>query len=369
MKLGIDVFSTNLKIGLLSSTSAHTSSGEPSFYKLFLKGNLCKLFSAEHGFAGVVGAGDEVEDGKEPRTGLPIYSLYKDAGKELDIALLADLDALVYDIQDVGARYYTYTSTLLVCLKACKMAEKKFIVLDRPNPLGNRIEGFAMQEGFYSFVGAFQAPMRYGLTCGELALYLNRDIGADLQVVPMQGYTPAGYWESTGLAWHKPSPNILDPKACQIYQVTCLLEGLNISEGRGTERPFYTIGSPFIEPEKLMQRLGEWKGIEMKAAHFVPESSKYKGETCHGIEFVLQKDLQAAFPLALRLYYALRELYADKLEHIRSKSGYFLDLLCGNDFLRKGMPLEKALEMAEADSKAFASIQKEMGLYEDNESN
>ncbi len=363
MKLGIDRFQTAYSIGLLSAVSACDSNGLPSFIKLFQTTNLRKLFSAEHGFAGHAGAGDSVADGIEPRTELPIYSLYQAHSKELNSALLEDIDALVYDIQDVGARFYTYTSSLLACLKACRTAGKAFIVLDRPNPIGNRLEGFGRRAEFSSFVGAFDAPIRYGLTCGELARYLNKDIGAELEVVSMEGYQSHFLWKDCNLSWTKPSPNIIDAEACLIYIATCYMEGLNVSEGRGTDKPFYQIGAPFIDPDTLIKAIGEQPGISILPVEFTPVSSKYAGEPCRGIEFVIEDTSFAAFPLGMRLVYALQALYSHKLEYLQSKSGYFLDLLCGNDFVRRGLPIERVLDIAAQDCKDFSTIQKEVSLY------
>lgn len=363
MKLGIDLFQTRQKIALLSSASTCTSEGEPSFWKLFHNAPLRKLFSAEHGFALRAAAGDAVSDDREPRTGLPIYSLYQAHTKALNTALLEDVDALCYDLQDVGARFYTYTSSLLECLRACKKAGKLLIVLDRPNPVGNALEGFGMSAGFTSFVGAFSAPMRYGLTCGELARYLNQGIGADLEVVPMQGYDSRFYWKDTGLPWTKPSPNIIDADACQVYLATCLMEGLNVSEGRGTVKPFYQIGAPFIRSEDWIRRIGRVDGVELLPVCFVPQASKYRGELCHGVELVLQKKWEHTFELALRLVTSLQALYPQNLEYVQGEQGYFLDLLCGNDRLRHGLSVERGLEIAAADCRAFFDIQKEVSLY------
>jgi beta-N-acetylhexosaminidase len=205
--------------------------------------------------------------------------------------MLKNVDVLLYDIQDVGARFYTYISTMGLCMEASAEEGIEFVVLDRPNPLGGLLtEGPVLPDSLRSFVGMFPIPVVYGLTCGELASLVNEQgwlahkVKARLTVIPMVGWTRSMRWRDTGLTWLPPSPNIRTPEAALIYPGTCLLEATNISEGRGTDAPFRIIGAPFLRNDELGSTITECgiKGLTCRDTSFIPLSSKFEGQLCHG---------------------------------------------------------------------------------------
>jgi len=210
---------------------------------------LLRLFAPEHGLRGEAQDMEPVEESSDAATGLPVVSLY---GVDRDSLKprrehLGGLDALVYDLQDVGCRYYTFVHTLSLSMEAARDAGIPVVVLDRPNPLGGlRVEGPVLRPGFESFVGLHPVPVRHGMTTAELALLINREsgIGCDLRIVPMSGWRRAMHFEDTGLPWVLPSPNMPTPDTAHVYPGACLLEGTNLSEGRGTTRPFEMVGAP-----------------------------------------------------------------------------------------------------------------------------
>jgi len=247
------------------------------------------LFGPQHGFLG------ETQDNMiewsgftDRTTGLPVHSLYGEVRKPTP-EMLADVDTLVVDLQDVGARYYTFIWTLYLCLEACAEQGKRVVVLDRPNPLGGEaVEGFVLDPAFASFVGLAPVPMRHGLTIGELALFFRhwRGWDVDLDVVWMQGWRRGHDFEATGLPWVLPSPNMPTIDTAFVYPGGCLLEGTNLSEGRGTTRPFEIFGAPWIDPDTLVGLLRSWAlpGLRWRPLVFAPTFHKYAGENCGGVQ-------------------------------------------------------------------------------------
>ena len=279
------------RIGLITNQTGRLASGEMVLDALIGRGiTVTALFGPEHGIRGSSGAGESVADSVDPKTGIPVYSLYgrtrKPAGPMLD-----RVDALVYDIQDVGARFYTYLSTMGLCMEAAAERNLPFIVLDRPDPLGgDLVDGPVLPDSLRSFVGMFPIPVVYGLTPGELASmangegWLSHGEQADLTVVRMEGWTRGMKWDQTGLPWVPPSPNVRRPGTVLIYPATCYIEATNISEGRGTGDPFHTIGAPFVPPGCLSRflRAQRLKNIAVDDTEFVPSESKHKGAHCSG---------------------------------------------------------------------------------------
>ena len=216
------------------------------------------MFGPEHGVRGNIGAGELVDQYTDPVTGLPVYSLYGKAGRHFTQEMLECFDLLIYDIQDVGVRFFTYLSTLRNALADCAAAGKTLLVLDRPNPLGGEIvEGGMVQEGYYSFVGCCRFPYRYGLTAGEAAVMLNEEekLGCDLQVAKCTGWKRTMQYPEWNKIWIAPSPALMNFESVLCYPGTCLLEGTNISEGRGTAAPFRVVGAEFIDAEELAEVL------------------------------------------------------------------------------------------------------------------
>lgn len=260
-------------------------------------------FGPEHGFRGKAPAGEKIETTIDEKTGIPVYSLYGKINKPTP-QMLKDVDVLIYDIQDVGARFYTYISTLYLCLEAAAENNIDFIVCDRPNPIGGvDVDGPIVKKDFESFVGIAPIPIQHGMTIGELALYFNDLIEqktgkkAKLKVIEIEGWKRNMYFPETGLDWISPSPNITDFWTAMIYPGTCLIEATNVSEGRGTGKPFQIIGSPFINSEELINELEK---LGFKSVYFVPiqfnpvdiegmaTNPKFKGQNCNGIRIQIE---------------------------------------------------------------------------------
>jgi len=265
--------------------------------------NLVRLFSPEHGIAAVAADGEHVGDATDPLTGLPVVSLYG-AKARPDRSELADIDAVVYDIPDIGARFYTYIWTLSHALEACADARKPLFVLDRPNPLGGDLaacEGPMLDEArFSTFVGRWSMPIRYGLTIGELASQWNaeRKIGAELRVVRCDGWDRRMHWPETGLPFVPTSPAIREYESALLYPGTALFEGTNLSEGRGTDAPFRLIGAPWIDGDRLAADFNSkgLPGVRAEPARFTPRQRKHAGIECGGVKLI-PSDAKAIRPV------------------------------------------------------------------------
>ncbi|MGE5190524.1 MAG: exo-beta-N-acetylmuramidase NamZ domain-containing protein [Gemmatimonadota bacterium] len=255
---------------------------------------LAALFGPEHGVRGDSQYMAAVGDERDPATGVPVHSLYGSRAESLRPAAgtLSGLDALVFDIQDVGTRFYTYQATMLYCMEAAARARIAFFVLDRPNPVGGRaLEGPALHPGFESFCGVHDVAVRHGMTVGELAgMYREeRDLDLALTVVPCRGWRRDMHQRDTGLPWIFPSPNMPTPETALVYPGMCLLEGTNLSEGRGTTRPFELFGAPWLDARRLADALSAERlpGVAFRPASFVPSWDKHAGTRCHGAEVVV----------------------------------------------------------------------------------
>lgn len=251
---------------------------------------LVSLFGPQHGFAGTA-QDNMIETGHVTHlaTGLPVYSLYSET-REPTPEMLKGLDTLVIDLQIVGCRIYTWKSTIAGCLRAAKRDGKRIVILDRPNPVGGElVEGRVLDADCHSFVGQFPTPMRHGLTAGESAKFFNATIGADLEVVTLEGWNPKHYWKDLGRPWVLTSPNLPTPEPVYVYPGTVMLEGTNISEGRGTGLPFQLIGAPYVKQGRdVIARVkellgGDAPGVYLREAAFEPTSQKHKGEVCNGV--------------------------------------------------------------------------------------
>jgi len=252
---------------------------------------LAALFGPEHGVRGDAQYMAAVGGERDRRTGLPVHSLYGETAASLapSAAQLAGLDALVFDVQDVGSRYYTYQATMLLCMEAAARAGLPFVVLDRPNPIGGLlVEGPALRPGFESFCGLHDLAPRHGLTVGELAWLFREERGLDLDlaVVECAGWRRGQGARATGLPWVFPSPNMPTPETALAYPGMCLLEGTNLSEGRGTTRPFELFGAPWLDAHRLAADLAAERlpGVAFRPASFVPTWDKHAGVRCHGVD-------------------------------------------------------------------------------------
>ena len=304
------------------------------------KVQLVALFSPEHGISGSAQAAIHVPSAVDKGQQIPIYSLYGGT-RQPTPEMLAGIDVLVYDIQDVGSRFYTYISTLLRSMKAAASNSVDFIVLDRPNPIrGDRIEGNRLQPAFQSFVGETALTIRHGMTVGELAQFCRVELGfasSQLEIVPMHGWRRAMWYDQTGLPWVPPSPNMPTVETATLYPGTCLIEGTNLSEGRGTTKPFEWIGAPWIDPERWGDTLNnlDLPGTHFRPIHFTPTFSKYADQPCHGVQVhVTDRDRFKPVDVALHLIATARHDYPDQFEFIENRGRYFFDLLAGTDELR-----------------------------------
>jgi uncharacterized protein YbbC (DUF1343 family) len=278
-----------LSIGLVTNATGRDASGRTTIDVLFGEASwsLRALFSPEHGIRGDAEAGQSVETSRDARTGLPIYSLYGDTVRPTR-QMLAGLDTLVYDIQDVGARVFTYASTLLEVMRAGAEHGVRVAVLDRPDPInGVAVEGTVLDPRFTSFVGAAPIAMRYGMTLGELGRYFNGElgVGCDFLVVPLAGWQRTEWLDDTGIRWVNPSPNLRSLTAATLYPGMVLVEGTNLSEGRGTERPFEWLGAPWVDSAAWLDRLTRLNpaGVRFEPASRTPTSSKHAGKVCQGL--------------------------------------------------------------------------------------
>ena len=309
---------------------------------------LIRLFGPEHGVRGDAQYMAAVPDERDRRTGLPVHSLYGRTPESLRpaAAQLEGLDALVFDVQDVGTRFYTYQATMLLCMEAAARSGLKFVVLDRPNPLGGlRVEGPRLRPGFESFCGLHDLPVRHGMTVGELALLFlaERVLDLELEVVPCRGWRRG--MGLGGLPWVFPSPNMPTPETALVYPGMCLLEGTNLSEGRGTTRPFHLLGAPWLDADALAADLGRERlpGVRFRAASFVPAYDKHAGQRCHGVELFVHHPGRfrpvrtglACLALARAQAPSRFAWRSEAYEFVRDVPAF--DLLCGSDRERRAL--------------------------------
>ena len=278
-----------LRIGAILNPTSVTPRLRHMADVLHEAGVLAALFGPEHGVRGDAQYLEEVAEARDARTGVPEHSLY---GKDFASLTPRDehlrgLDALVFDVQDVGSRYYTYLATMGLAMQAAAKHKLRFFVLDRPNPIGGfAVEGGIVHPGYESFVGLWPVCARHGLTAGEYAGYVNQRIGADLHVIPLRGYRRDMHFHETRLPWVPPSPNMPTVETALVYPGMCLLEGTNLSEGRGTTRPFELFGAPWLDADRLAADLAGERlpGLTFRPCAFTPTWDKHRGQRCQGVQ-------------------------------------------------------------------------------------
>jgi len=373
------------RFAVLANQAAVTSALTPAWQALGpAGGELVRLFAPEHGLWGLAQDMESVEAAVEPATGLPIVSLYGDGPDSLapPEGSLDDLDAVVVDLPDVGCRYYTFAATLAHVMDACAAAGVEVIVCDRPNPTGGTtLEGGEVEPGCRSFVSELPVPVRHGMTLGELALLVQSRRHADLAltVMPCRGWQRLAWWDETGLPWVAPSPNMPSLLTASIYPGACLVEATNLSEGRGTTRPFQLVGAPWLDADALARRLNDaaLPGSVFRATLFRPEFGKHAGRICRGLEWHVI-DRRSLRPLAagIRLLAETRALHPDRFEW-RAEPYEFvadvpaIDLLTGSSRARgviegRQDPTELAAEWDGYCGK-FARERREFLLYPDGD--
>ncbi len=369
----------NKRIGVVTNNTALLSNNVHLVDSLLSLGiNVTKLFSPEHGIRGNVSAGQFISSSNDEKTGLPVYSLYGKT-KKPTVEMLNDIDVILYDIQDIGVRFYTYISTLYYVLQAGVEYRIPVIILDRPNPLnGIDIAGPVLDKRFASFVGIAPIPVRYGMTAGELAKYfvdnfINVSEKPDLKIIKVKGWRRDYYWKDLNRMWISPSPNIPDFETALIYPGICLIEGTNIAEGRGTEAPFLTFGAPFINSDDLINNLNNANiaGVKFQVANFTPVAikgkainPKFEGERCSGIRInIIDRTKFKPVEFSVYLIYSLLQLYPKQFKFNERQ----FDILAGTDKLRlellSGKKPYKIFQGWQADNEKFKSERKKYLLY------
>jgi uncharacterized protein YbbC (DUF1343 family) len=369
------------RVGLVTNHSALLSNGKhlADAINEDKRTKLVALFGPEHGVRGDAPAGAQIDNDIDKKTGVRVYSLYGKINKPTP-EMLKDVDVLIYDIQDVGVRFYTYISTLSYAMEAAAEAKIPYVVLDRPNPIrGTWVEGFNRDDSLRSFVGLHPIVIAHGMTIGELATMYNNEkwmkdgIKAQLTVVKMEGWKRTMWYDQTGLkVWRAPSPNLPTLESSIVYPGTCFFEGVNISEGRGSDRPFEYIGAPYIDAMKWAMALNKCKlpGVQFEPTEFTPRSReglvlhpKYEGVHCNGV-WVMITDREKLEPVKVGVYMlaTAKKLFADSLKWRRS-----INRLAGTPKMAAaidaGVPPEKIVEMWKADVDSFKKIRAKYLLY------
>ncbi|WED56720.1 MULTISPECIES: DUF1343 domain-containing protein [Exiguobacterium] len=377
VELGVDRLMENpeilkgKRVGLITNPTG-INAERTSIVDLFDQSNdfeLTALYGPEHGVRGDAQAGSTVSSYIDDVTGLPVYSLYG-ATKKPTAEMLQDVDVLVFDIQDVGTRYYTYIYTMAYAMEAAAENDIPFVVLDRPNPQGGlRVDGPVLDPDYSSFIGLYPIPLKHGMTVGELAQLFNTEyqIQADLEVVKMKGWKRSMMYEDTGLPFVMPSPNMPTTDTVNVYPATGLFEGTNLSEGRGTTKPFQLIGAPYIKAHDYANELNELElpGVAFRAASFTPTFSKHAGKLTHGVEVYVTDPVRfESTRTGIAMIQTAHDMYPDDFEFLAND---FITKLTGNayvkDMILERAPLEDILMKIEDERDAFLPIRKEYLLY------
>lgn len=386
VRFGLDVFLDSVpawargkRLGLITNHTGIDRAGRSNIERLAARPEvrLAALFAFEHGLRGDAPPGQAITDTVDDRTGLPVYSLYGDV-HEPTPAMLDSVDVLVYDVQDVGARPYTRVSTMALSMKAAARKGIPFVVLDRPNPLGGvHVEGPVLEPAFASFVGMYPIPLRHGMTVGELARMYNArfGIGADLRVVPVRGWRRAQRFAATGLPWVGTSPNIRRLEAALLYPGTVLLEGTNLSEGRGTDFPFEQTGAPWLRADEVARAMNARRlpGVRVEAVRFAvaADAAKYGGQTLPGVRLVVT-DPETFRPVrtALHLLDVIHRLhpaeFAWRGANGREPGMLTIDRLAGSAEVRRAIDagtLAALLRRCDADARRFLALRTPYLLY------
>ncbi len=386
MYLGIDALvSQNYKplygarIGLLTNISSCNKTLQPTI-ALFSKQKKCRLkalFAPEHGLFGALQDQVRARDYYDEKKKVRVFSLYNKKFLS-DISILRKIDVLVIDLQDIGTRYYTFLWSALLLIQMVALFKKRILILDRPNPLdGVTIQGPVLEPEFLSFVGLYLIPIRHGMTVAELCILINEEmkIGAKIKVVKMKGWLRRHYFDETGLWWTVPSPNMPSLETALVYPGMCLLEGTNVSEGRGTTRPFEIFGAPWISPTDIVKVLKKKKmpGAGFRPTYFIPTFNKFKGKPCGGAQlYVTNKKLFNSVTTGLEIIRTLRHLYPKKFRWRKppyefEKTKMPFDILVGNSWIRKAIEKNKTVssmkKIWQKDLLWFKKIRKKYLIY------
>jgi uncharacterized protein YbbC (DUF1343 family) len=359
------------RVGLITNQTGVDRTGTSTIDRLHTAPNvrLVGLYSPEHGIRGVAAAGEHVASGLDERTGLPIHSLYGETQRPTS-AMLEGVEALIFDMQDIGTRQYTYISTMALGMQAAAERGIPFVVLDRPNPIGGvHVEGNILEPAFASFVGIYPIPVRHGMTAGELARLFNREfgIGANLIVVPAEGWSRGAWFDETGLPWINPSPNIRSLEAAIHYPGTVFFEATNLSEGRGTDLPFHQTGAPWLRAADVV---GEMEAMRLPGVSFQavevdvePSAAKFGGQRLQAVRLILT-DRESYRPVrtSLLLIDTIRRLHPAEFEF----RGPWLERLGGTDSLLPAFQngrIRDLLDEWDRDAERFRQIREPYLLY------
>ena len=361
------------RVGLITNPTGIDSNFKSSIDILREKTNLVALFSPEHGIRASIQAGQRLDTYIDDETGITVYSLYGST-KKPSKEIMDKIDIIAIDIQDNGSRYYTFIYTMAYCMQACAEYGKTFVVFDRPNPInGVQVEGNKLDVSKYrSFVGYYEMPQRHGLTMGELAILFNEEYGihCDLKVVPMIGWERTMDFEDTHLPWVIPTPNLPTVFSAYAYNATCIFEGTNVSEGRGTTTPFELIGAPWFKSEQLARELNALniEGVYFRPQYYTPTFSKYQGELCGGV-FVHITDrhkfngVNCSFIVLdyIRNHYS--EHFKINPPYVPGKPGLFQYEAGSDTFIVPTCDIKGQLEVLNHDALEFMEIRKKYLLY------
>ncbi len=359
------------KLGLYTNQSGVDSHMTSSVDLVKDNYQLVSIFAPEHGVFGAVAAGETFDSSSYK--GLPVHSLYGDK-KHPTKEMLDDIDIMLVDIQDVGVRHYTYFSSLAYIMESCAKYGKKVIVLDRPNPLGNTVQGPVLKPAQKSFIGLYEIPLRHGLTIGEFARYINEqeNIHCDLDVIPLEHYKADMNWAETGLPWVQTSPQIPTAETAFLYCATGMVGGTNMSNGLGTSKPFYTVGAPWADAIAVKEALDSQNipSVAFRAAAWTPKYSKYEGQLVQGVEIVvLDKKNADLAQLGYLLIETFRTMYPeqfsinDSSEDLRNSSNA-VELELGESSITEAQPHEEAFSRWKQEDAAFVEKVKSYLLYE-----
>ncbi len=340
--------------------------------------DVVRILGPEHGFLGAAQDMQPVE-GETVWRGIPVTSLYGSTEEQLRPSPkdLAGADFLLVDVQDVGARYYTYAATMAYCMETAALVGLPVVVFDRPNPIGGRVEGFALEDAYRSFVGTLPVPTRHGLTLGELARLVQLETLPDLElhVVEMEGWRRSMYFEDTGLPWVMPSPNMPTVDTAVVYPGACLLEGTNLSEGRGTTRPFELFGAPWLDVDQVAGRLTpeDLQGCALRPVEFLPTFQKWAGQPCRGFQLhVLDRNrfdsIRTYLALILAIFHVHPSAFGwrdEEYEFVGDRAAF--DLLIGHGrvraLLEEGRDVDTLLESSQTAIREFLDIRRPSLLY------
>lgn len=368
VKIGLELFEKKwparyrgARVGLLVHPASVNKRFEHAL-DLFFRSKKCRLtalFGPQHGFLG------ETQDNmvewrgfRHRETGLPVFSLYGKTRKPSP-EMLKDIDLMVVDLQDVGSRYYTFIWTMELCMQACLETGRSFVALDRPNPVGGEnVEGTVLHPSYSSFVGNRPLPIRHGMTIGEISSYLKNEFysNLDFHLVPMERYERTLWFDGTSLPWVMPSPNMPTLETAAVYPGMCLLEGTNLSEGRGTTRPFEIFGAPFVDPDHFLRRLKEFRlpGAVFRPLYFQPTFQKHSGKRCGGLQIHVTNRVRfRPFKTGVAVLKAAHDLYPGRFQWKKPPYEYEnekmpIDILAGDARLRRGIERGEGLEHMEA---------------------